>query len=59
VLVVGASGYLGNEVARLASATGHDVAGTRSSTLDITVRSDVLDLVSALRPTLSGRQSRG
>jgi dTDP-4-dehydrorhamnose reductase len=39
-------------VARLASAAGHDVAGTRSTTLDITARSDVLDLVSSVRPHL-------
>jgi dTDP-4-dehydrorhamnose reductase len=52
VLVVGASGYLGGEVARLASDAGHDVAGTRSTTLDITSRSDLLDLVSAVRPEL-------
>jgi dTDP-4-dehydrorhamnose reductase len=52
VLVVGASGYLGGEVARLASAAGHDVTGTSSADLDITDRSAVSGLVRHVRPDL-------
>jgi dTDP-4-dehydrorhamnose reductase len=57
-LVVGASGYLGGEVARLASAAGHEVAGTATtgargwSPLDITDRSAVQELISSVRPQL-------
>ena len=58
VLVVGASGYLGSEVAALASASGRPVAGTSTtgsggwSRLDITDRSATLELLAAVRPQL-------
>jgi dTDP-4-dehydrorhamnose reductase len=51
-LIVGASGYLGSEVARLASAAGHAVTGTSSSDLDITDRAAVAALVAAVRPEI-------
>lgn len=57
-LVVGASGHLGGEVARLASAAGAEVVGTSTtgthghSRLDITDRAAVLALVSRVRPAL-------
>ncbi len=56
VLVVGAGGHLGSEVARLASAAGHDVVGTATtsssgwSPLDIRDRSAVSSLFSAVCP---------
>jgi dTDP-4-dehydrorhamnose reductase len=55
-LVVGASGHLGGEVARLASAAGTEVHGTSTtgqdgwSRLDITDRQAVQDLFSRVRP---------
>lgn len=58
VLVVGAGGHLGGEVARLASAAGHDVAGTATtaasgwSPLDIRDPAAVHTLISAVRPQL-------
>lgn len=58
VLVVGAGGHLGSEVARLASAAGHDVTGTATTAatgwnpLDIRDRAAVLSLVTATRPDL-------
>lgn len=57
-MVVGASGYLGGEVARLASAAGHEVTGTATtkargqSPLDITDRSAVQELFASVRPQL-------
>ncbi|MFI7547789.1 sugar nucleotide-binding protein [Actinoplanes sp. NPDC049599] len=57
-LIVGASGHLGSEVARLASATGAEVHGTSTSgadgwsRLDITDRAAVHALVSRVRPEL-------
>ncbi|WP_305786700.1 SDR family oxidoreductase [Symbioplanes lichenis] len=57
-LVVGASGHLGGEVARLASAAGHDVVGTATtaaggwSPLDVRDRRAVVQLLSAVRPQL-------
>ncbi|MEV4638994.1 sugar nucleotide-binding protein [Actinoplanes sp. NPDC049548] len=57
-LVVGASGHLGGEVARLASAAGDDVTGTTTtpatgwSPLDITDRAAVHTLISSVRPEL-------
>lgn len=57
-LVVGASGHLGGEVARLASAAGGDVVGTATtpaagrSPLDITDRAAVHTLMSSVRPEL-------
>jgi dTDP-4-dehydrorhamnose reductase len=57
-LVVGASGHLGGEVARLASAAGREVHGTSTtgtdgwSRLDITDREAVHALVSRVRPQL-------
>jgi dTDP-4-dehydrorhamnose reductase len=58
VLVVGASGHLGGEVARLASAAGDEVLGTSTtgasgwSRLDITDREAVFTLVSRVRPSV-------
>ena len=68
VLVVGASGSLGSEVARQASAAGRSVAGTSTTgtssggtsaagtvewaRLDVTDRAATLALVRAVRPTL-------
>ncbi|MEV4706969.1 sugar nucleotide-binding protein [Actinoplanes sp. NPDC049316] len=55
-LVVGASGHLGGEVVRLASAAGDEVVGTATTTatgwsaLDITDRAAVLALIGAVRP---------
>jgi dTDP-4-dehydrorhamnose reductase len=55
-LVVGASGHLGGEVARLASAAGAEVHGTSTtgtggwSRLDITDRAAVHELISRVRP---------
>ncbi len=57
-LIVGASGHLGGEVARLASAAGAEVVGTSTtgtlgwSRLDITDRAAVLALVARVRPAL-------
>ena len=57
-LVVGASGHLGGEVARLASAAGAEVHGTSTagtdgwSRLDITDRQAVQALISRVRPQL-------
>ncbi|GAA3342758.1 sugar nucleotide-binding protein [Amorphoplanes nipponensis] len=56
-LVVGASGHLGGEVARLASAAGAEVHGTSTtggswSRLDITDRAAVRALVAAVRPAV-------
>jgi dTDP-4-dehydrorhamnose reductase len=57
-LVIGASGYLGGEVARLASGSGDEVLGTATtdtggwSSLDITDREAVRTLVSRVRPGL-------
>jgi dTDP-4-dehydrorhamnose reductase len=57
-LIVGASGHLGGEVARLASASGAEVHGTSTtgadgwSRLDITDREAVHALVSRVRPQL-------
>jgi dTDP-4-dehydrorhamnose reductase len=57
-LVVGASGHLGGEVARLASTSGAEVHGTSTtgadgwSRLDITDRQAVHALVSRVRPQL-------
>ncbi|BCJ55718.1 dTDP-4-dehydrorhamnose reductase [Actinoplanes sp. NBRC 14428] len=57
-LVVGASGHLGGEVARLASAAGAEVRGTATtraggwSPLDITDRAAVLALTASVRPQL-------
>ncbi|MEV6488191.1 sugar nucleotide-binding protein [Actinoplanes sp. NPDC051633] len=50
LLVVGASGYLGGEVARLAVAGGWEVTGTSSADLDITSAAAVRSYVDALRP---------
>jgi dTDP-4-dehydrorhamnose reductase len=52
VLVVGASGYLGSEVAARAAAAGRPVVGTSSADLDITDRSAVHRLVAAVRPQI-------
>jgi dTDP-4-dehydrorhamnose reductase len=58
VLVVGASGYLGSETARLASAGGAQVTGTSTtgaggwSRLDITDREAVHALVARVRPAI-------
>ncbi|WP_067502680.1 sugar nucleotide-binding protein [Actinoplanes sp. TFC3] len=58
ILVVGAGGHLGGEVARLASAAGHEVAGTATtaasgwSPLDIRDRAAVQALFAAVRPQL-------
>lgn len=55
-LIVGASGHLGGEVARLASAAGAEIVGTSTtgthgwSRLDITDREAVRALVSRVRP---------
>ncbi|AGZ44420.1 SDR family oxidoreductase [Actinoplanes friuliensis] len=50
-LVVGASGHLGGEVARLASAAGTSTTGSGGwSRLDITDRRAVLDLFASVRP---------
>ena len=57
-LIVGASGHLGGEVARLASAAGAEVHGTSTtgtggwSRLDVTDRQAVLALVRRVRPEL-------
>ncbi|GAA2537925.1 sugar nucleotide-binding protein [Winogradskya consettensis] len=57
-LVVGASGHLGSEVARLASAAGSDVSGTATtaatgwSPLDIRDSSAVHTLIASVRPEL-------
>ncbi|MFI7599708.1 SDR family oxidoreductase [Actinoplanes sp. NPDC049681] len=57
-LVVGASGHLGGEVARLASAAGGEVVGTATtgatgwSPLDVTDRAAVHTLISSVRPQL-------
>jgi dTDP-4-dehydrorhamnose reductase len=56
VLIVGASGYLGSEIAALASAAGRSLAGTSTTgaggwlRLDITDRSATEELLSAVRP---------
>jgi dTDP-4-dehydrorhamnose reductase len=58
VLVVGASGYLGSELAAQASAAGLDVAGTSTTgdggwlRLDITDRSATHELLASVRPEL-------
>lgn len=49
-MVVGATGYLGSEVARQAAATGHEVTGTSSADLDITDRAAVTAFFAAKRP---------
>ena len=58
VLVVGASGYLGSELAAQASAAGLDVAGTSTTgdggwlRLDVTDRSATHELLASVRPEL-------
>ncbi|AGL19468.1 sugar nucleotide-binding protein [Actinoplanes sp. N902-109] len=58
LLVVGAGGHLGSEVARLASAAGHAVSGTATtpatgwSPLDIRDRAAVHTLMASVRPEL-------
>jgi dTDP-4-dehydrorhamnose reductase len=57
-LLVGASGFLGSEVARQAAAAGHAVVGTATTTtggwvpVDVTDRKAVRALISAVRPKL-------
>ncbi|MGK5677806.1 SDR family oxidoreductase [Actinoplanes sp. URMC 104] len=57
-LIVGASGYLGSEVARQATAAGHTVVGTATTStggwvpVDVTDRKSVRALISAVRPKL-------
>ena len=57
-LIVGASGYLGGELARQATAAGHVVVGTATTTaggraaMDVTDRASVHALISAVRPKL-------
>ncbi len=57
-LIVGASGYLGSEVARQAAVAGHAVVGTATTAaggwvpVDITDRKPVRALISAVRPKL-------
>jgi len=50
VLVTGAAGQLGLDVAAVCSAAGDEVAAFDRSTLDICSRSDVLGAVTSLRP---------
>jgi len=58
VLVVGASGYLGSELAAQASAAGQPVAGTSTTgsggwlRLDVTDRSATHELLASVRPSL-------
>ncbi|NMO56287.1 sugar nucleotide-binding protein [Actinoplanes sp. TBRC 11911] len=58
VLVVGASGYLGSELAAQASAAGHPVTGTSTTgtggwlRLDVTDRSATHQLLASVRPQL-------
>ncbi|MCB0880793.1 MAG: sugar nucleotide-binding protein [Thermoleophilia bacterium] len=60
ILVVGASGYVGRELCRVATAAGHDVVGTRlrgtpapgddARVLDVTDAAAVRALMAAVRP---------
>jgi dTDP-4-dehydrorhamnose reductase len=52
MLVVGATGYLGSEVARQASAAGYEVTGTSSAELDITDRAETLAYIETLHPAV-------
>ena len=64
-LIVGASGFLGSELARQAMATDHAVVGTATTAsggwvpVDITDRKSVRALISAVRPKLVINSTRG